>query len=83
MISKLALFVCFGGGVDAFHTPAGSARGAVTVVGAKSKSIPFLEAPKALDGSYAGKSVSYQTSAFAENPEMPSRRIMRPMSALK
>lgn len=54
------LFACFAG-VGAFHTSAGSARGAVTAVDARSKSIPFLEAPAALDGSYAGEPVNCQT----------------------
>merc|ERR1712100_73183 len=43
-----------GAGVSAFITPSSSIRSTSVITNAKSKSVPFLEAPAALDGSMVG-----------------------------
>jgi light-harvesting complex I chlorophyll a/b binding protein 1 len=63
MIAKLfAVLACLAG-VSAFAPKAGNSR--VTSLSAKSKSVPFLEQPKKLDGSYAGD-VGFDPAGFLD-----------------
>jgi light-harvesting complex I chlorophyll a/b binding protein 1 len=54
MFARFFAFFALFAGVSAFITPSSSIRSTSVITNAKSKSVPFLEAPAALDGSMVG-----------------------------